>query len=582
MKSRADETVSFLTSETEKFVGRLEQFETLLSEAKDKAISSSLDESFGKSLDKVEALKGDVRDGRLKIALVGAFSDGKTSTVAGFLGHADANMKIAEEESSDEIVEYAPRNIDADVPPCVFVDTPGLFGRKFSKKTEDWISQAHLILYIVSAANPLKDSHRDTVAWLLKKLKKFDNTIFVINMMDKVCDYTDDEDFEGQKEAKKRFLKENVARFCDFAPDDPRLDGLNIVCIASDPDGRGLQVDGRGHENYWLTEEHRGDYEDYSRMEDLRKTVNDVVRNTFAERLIRNSALEAIMDMTRNNCESLREESLRLDEAVIPEVERTIKTLKMDFSDAQRDIRREVRPCREELLSLEKSICDKLRNVGMDDFKRLFEDEVGGGDEPGYKLQGMMKDIVSDHFGGLVTRICERIVGDFEVGGEHIDTALGMVKSGAKTIGGLAKGVNKTMIFAGRDLLGKIGIVIKFKPWQAAKFANFASKGIPAIGAAVSLIADVWSMAASAAAQKKFDDMKQTLVASIQGAFKEVYDILNDDRLLFTTFAPQIAEIESQIVDADRHLVSLRNMEEYCKTLEEKLQTFWKISCRNG
>ena len=575
MKSRADETVSFLTSETEKFVGRLEQFEALLREAKAQAISPTLDESFGKSLDKVEALKGDVRDGRLKIALVGAFSDGKTSTVAGFLGHADASMKIAEEESSDEIVEYAPKNIDADVPPCVFVDTPGLFGRKFSKKTEEWISQAHLILYIVSATNPLKDSHRETVAWLLQKLKKFDNTVFVINMMDRVCDYTDPDDFEEQKVAKKQFLKNNVARFCGFAPDDARLDRLNIVCIASDPDGRGLQSDGRGHENYWLTEEHRGDYEDCSRMEDLRKTVNDVVRNTFAERLIRNSVLEAILETTRRNCESLREESLRLDEAVIPEVERTIQTLRRDFADAQMDIRREVRPCREELLSLEKSICDKLRTVGMDDFNALFDDEVGGGEEPGYKLQGQMKDIVSEHFEGLVTRICSRIAGDFEVGGAHIDTALGMVKSGAKTIGGFAKGVDKAMIFAGRDLLGKIGIVIKFKPWQAAKIANFASKGIPAIGAAVSLVADIWGMASSAVAQKKFEEMKRNLVASVQKTFKEIYDVLNDDHLLFATFAPQLVEIETEIADSERRLGALRGMEKSCRELDEKLQTFW-------
>lgn len=582
MKHRAEETVSFLTSETEKFVGRVEQFEALLKEAKDKAISPALDESFGKSLDKIEALKEDVRDGRLKIALVGAFSDGKTSTVAGFLGHADMNMKIAEEESSDEVVEYVPQNIDADVPPCVFVDTPGLFGVKFSKKTEDWISQAHLILYIVSAANPLKDSHRDTVAWLLEKLKKFDNTVFVINMMDKVCDYTDGEDFAEQKAAKIRYLKENVARFCGLSPDDARVANLNVVCIASDPDGRGLQTDGKGRWNYWLTDDRREEYEKYSRMEELRRTVNDVVRNTFADRLIRNSALEAILDLTRGNCARLREESARLDEAVIPEVERTIQTLKTDFSDAQLDIRREVRPCREELLSLEKSVCDKLRNAGMEDFNSLFEDEVGGGDEPGYKLQGKMKDIVAEHFDGLVTRICDRIAGDFVVGAEHIDTALGRVKSGAETIGGLAKGVNKATVFAARDLLGKIGIVIKFKPWQATKIANFASKGIPAIGAAVSLIADVWSMAANAVAQKKFDGMKRNLVVSIQGTFKEIYDILNDDRLLFATFAPQISEIESQIADADKQLNSLRGMEAYCKTLEAKLQTFWGISCRNG
>lgn len=574
-RANARETEKHISAETDKFVEKLEQFDSLLKEARDKAISPALNEAFGKSLEKIEALKEDLADGRLKIALVGAFSDGKTSTVAGFLGHADASMKIAEEESSDEIVQYTPQNIDADVPSCVFVDTPGLFGHKFSKKTEEWVSQAHLILYIVSAANPLKDSHQQTVSWLLQTLKKFDNTVFVINMMDKVCDYTDAEDFEEQKQAKIRFLKENVARFCGLSPNDELVSNLNAVCIASDPDGRGLQTDVNGHTNYWLTDLHREEYERYSRMENLRGAVNKVVRNTFAERLIHNSSLTAITAAAKENCDRLREEVSRLDEAVIPEVLRTVETLKADFADAKKDIRREVRPCREEMLSLEKSVCDMVRNATMDNFNAILEDEIGSGEDVGYKLQGKIKDIITDHFDGLVTRICERIAGDFEAGETHIETALGMVKTGAKTVGNLSKGITKGMVFAGRDILGKIGIVIKFKPWQATKIANFASKGIPVIGTAVSLAADIGSMVADAVAQSKFEKMKCELVSSIQETFKSIYSILDDDVRLFTTFAPQIAEIEAQIADANRRLSLLQDVETYCAGVVKRIETFW-------
>lgn len=576
MKSNANETVSILSAKTAEFVEKLEKFEALLQDARSKAISPILEGSFRKSLEKIEALKADIRDGTLRIALIGAFSDGKTSTVAGFLGCAETNMKIAEEESTDEIIEYKPQNIDADVPPCMFVDTPGLFGKKFSKKTEEWISQAHLILYIVSAVNPLKDSHRDTVVWLLKKLRKFDNTIFVINMMDKVCDYTDNEDFEEQEKAKKRFLRENVARFCGLNPNDKCIQDLSIVCIASDPDARGLQYDGNGHGNYWLTTEHRKEYEDGSHMEELRTAVNRVVRNTFADSLIRNSALAAVMDATRENSALLSDESARLCEAVIPEVVRTVAALKTDFLDAKKDIRREVRPCRDELLSLEKSVCGKIRNATMDDFNAILEDEIGSGDEVGYKLNGRIRDIVTDHFESLMTRICDKISGDFDIGGDRIDTALKMVNTGAKTVGNLAKGVDKAMVFAGRDLLSKVGLVIKFKPWQATKIANFASKGVPMIGAAISLAADIGSMAANSLKQSKFDEMKRGLIGSIQGVFKDLYAIFDDDTRLFETFAPQIAEIEMQIANAEKHLESYRNTEKYCKDLRDKLLTFWE------
>ena len=172
MSSAKLENDTFIQKKDE-FLSKLDSFGVLLCEAKEKAVSPELEESFGKTIRKVDGLKNDIRAGKLKIALVGAFSDGKTSTVAGLIGHSDPSMKIAEEESSDEIVFYAPENIDADVPPCEFVDTPGLFGQKFSQKTKDYVSQAHVVLYVVNATNPLKDSHKDTVLWLMNTLLKF-------------------------------------------------------------------------------------------------------------------------------------------------------------------------------------------------------------------------------------------------------------------------------------------------------------------------------------------------------------------------------------------------------------------------
>ena len=63
----------------------------------------------------------------LSIALVGAVSDGKTTAIAGWLEEVKDNMKIATEESSDEILIYHPNNM---YNKCQIVDTPGLFGDK--------------------------------------------------------------------------------------------------------------------------------------------------------------------------------------------------------------------------------------------------------------------------------------------------------------------------------------------------------------------------------------------------------------------------------------------------------------------
>ncbi len=63
---------------------------------------------------------------KLKVALVGDFSEGKTSIAAAWIDRLDESMKIDYKESSDEVKVY---DIDNEIE---LVDTPGLFG--FEKK----------------------------------------------------------------------------------------------------------------------------------------------------------------------------------------------------------------------------------------------------------------------------------------------------------------------------------------------------------------------------------------------------------------------------------------------------------------
>lgn len=561
--------------EQRKFIERLNHFIGLLNEMESKALSENLIQAFEQSKEKVKALKNGLENGKLKIALVGAFSDGKTSTVAGFLGHADSNMKIAEEESSDEIIEYEPSNISDDLPPCVFVDTPGLFGQKFSEKTEKYISEAHIILYIVAARNPLKDSHKEMVSWLMQTLKKFDNTIFVINRMDDVCDYTDEEDFADKETQKKKFLKENIARFCDLSIEDSKIENLNIVCISSDPEGKGLQNNGNDKENYWLTSEHRAKYEEYSHMPNLRKMVDEVVKNTLPEKLMKDAALTAIFEEVTQNIEVLRQEQVQLNEAVIPEVERTVETMKRDLKTAKDDLNREKRPCHEELDSLERSICGKIRNATMETMREIVEDELGVGEDAGYKLNGKIQDILTDHFEHIVNAAGERINADLDVGATNVNDALSLVRKGVGGISNAAQGVNKAMVFAGRDLLGKVGVVIKFKPWGAVKLTNFISKGVPAIGSAVGVVLDVVDVIVAKVNANKLKKTKDDLLKAVQDAFKSVYDELQSDKFI-DTFAPQVVEMERQIEFTEARLVEFQNAESFCNEAKAKMLRFWK------
>ena len=117
-------------------------------------------------LKKVDSVKSMLEDGIVRIVLLGSFSDGKTSAIAGLLGRLEDTMKIDQDESSDELKVYRPAGLKEGFE---IVDTPGLFGTKekeldgknikYSDITKKYLSEAHIVIYVCDAVNPLKDSH---------------------------------------------------------------------------------------------------------------------------------------------------------------------------------------------------------------------------------------------------------------------------------------------------------------------------------------------------------------------------------------------------------------------------------------
>ena len=188
-------------------------------------------------IQKIENSIDNVKEDTLRIALLGAFSDGKTSVIAGWLGHIMDNMKIDSDESSNELAIYRPDHLPEK---CEIVDTPGLFGDKqqlddrgntiqYSDLTRKYISEAHLIFYVVDATNPLKESHKDTVQWILRDLNKLSSTVFIINKMDEVADLRDEEEFAHHAAIKTENLLGKLDRFIQLTVDERKA--VNVVCL---------------------------------------------------------------------------------------------------------------------------------------------------------------------------------------------------------------------------------------------------------------------------------------------------------------------------------------------------------------
>ena len=154
-----------------------------------------------KGLDKIKDIYQTIDNEKILVVLLGAFSDGKTTIAASLLGEIWNDMKIDENESSDEIIIYnSNKNTSISI-----VDTPGLFGHKtldvngkkeyYDQKTRDYLSKADLILYISAAKNPIKQSHIDTLKYIMDDLNKQDNMVFIINKMDSITDLYDPEEY---------------------------------------------------------------------------------------------------------------------------------------------------------------------------------------------------------------------------------------------------------------------------------------------------------------------------------------------------------------------------------------------------
>lgn len=222
--------------------------------------------------DKIHNAIKDVSGQKLKVALVGGFSEGKTSIAAAWIDRLDESMKIDHKESSDAVKIY---DIDNEME---LVDTPGLFG--FKEKITDsgkierykdiikkYVSEAHLILYALNPSNPIKESHKDDLNWLFRTLNLLSRTIFVISRFDEEADIEDEEDYNKRFETKKENIQNRLNDLISLS--EKEREGLSIVAVAANPFGWGLE--------YWL--KHKEEFQKLSHI----KTLQDATQKKIKE-----------------------------------------------------------------------------------------------------------------------------------------------------------------------------------------------------------------------------------------------------------------------------------------------------------
>ncbi|GAA7137716.1 hypothetical protein Kyoto68B_06190 [Helicobacter pylori] len=215
-------------------------------------------------------------DQKLRVALVGGFSEGKTSIAAAWIERLDKSMKIDHQESSDAVKIY---DIDNEIE---LVDTPGLFGFKekiadsgkdsgkierYKDITKKYVSEAHLILYALNPSNPIKESHKDDLNWLFRTLNLLSRTIFVISRFDEEADIEDEEDYNKRFKIKKENIQKRLNDLISLS--EKEGENLSIVAVAANPFNEGLE--------YWL--KHKEEFQKLSHI----KTLQDATQKKIKE-----------------------------------------------------------------------------------------------------------------------------------------------------------------------------------------------------------------------------------------------------------------------------------------------------------
>ena len=467
--------------------------------------------------------------GTIKIVLLGSFSDGKTTAIAGLLGKLESNMKIDEDESSDELSVY---HIDALGNQYEIVDTPGLFGTKekeidgvnvkFSKLTEKYISEAHIIIYVCNSVNTLKDSHKEIIKKVLRDYNKLDSTIFVINKMDDVADTNDEEEYLEVSRIKRNTFINRLKQVIGLTLDEENK--LNIACIAADPKAKGLCT--------WF--EKIEEYKKRSHIGQLESCVSNMTKKSDIATLQNNTTMAVAKDLAQAIAISVSHKVTQL-KTVLNEVSSSVSDMENDLSILRTTLIQSKGVMTDRLNEYKKMLFNAINSIGsLENMGSFLETEIGiESDKIDFNVViRQVKQIMAECSETNNARINTKIT-EFERLFEGQSNIInGTIKIGLE---GLKK-VNGGMVLKARDIFFKSH---KFKPWGAIKLA----KNIGAAAAALGVILDGWNLIKKYKNAQKLDKFKKELKDSLSNIFKQIFKEFDLDDIYFKNFAPSYLEL---------------------------------------
>lgn len=516
-------------------------------------------------LEKIENVIKSSKDNIIRMVLLGTFSDGKTSVVAGLLGKLEDSMKIDQDESSDELKVYRPNGLKEGFE---IVDTPGLFGTKekevdgknirYSELTQKYISEAHVVIYVCDAVTPLKESHKDIIKLVMRDFNKLESTIFVINKMDEAgTDMLDEEDYNEMSSIKKDNLLKRLRDTIGLTAEEESK--MRIACVAADPKGKGLK--------HWFTD--MDGYLKRSHIEVLREYISSITDTLDTDAAKNNAKTAVIKDV-------LLSMSKRVDAVFGPlslalrRYDDELKDMNNDLNILKGELNQSKAIMTERLNDLKKSIKMDINNATQNSFGTVIDDDLGMEDKKvtGYILLRKVNQILSECAEKNNATLSMKEI-DFNLRFDKQDSMLkDVLKQGGSYLGKV--NISGEMVKAARDIFAKS---YKFKPWGAVNLGKSMTKLAKVGGGALVLAIEVVSFISAARNEKKLKDLKADIVGEVDKIFKSIFEMFDKDDKYYENFASSYIEMTKRLharmqeISVMRHKVA--NLEDYGRTLKD-------------
>lgn len=523
-------------------------------------------------LGKIDSIVNTIKDGEISVVLLGSFSDGKTSAIAGLLGRLEDNMKIDNDESSDELTIYRPKDLKKGFK---IIDTPGLFGTKereingqnikFSEITERYISEAHIIIYVCDAVVTLKDSHVKIIRRIMRDYHKLDNTIFVINKMDEAgYDLLDEYDFNNGCKIKKENLISRLRSTINLTPDEEKR--LHVVCIAADPKGKGLQ--------HWFSK--IDSYYERSHIKDLRKCVNEVVNNADTDKLSSSSYETSVSEVVEGLHKAIECTEKPVSKAIekmerdCTEIEEDGKHLKSELTLSRNDLRQAINEIKNDAIR-------EINGASLETIGEVISNQLG------VQNNQVTFYVFQDKLSAQIEQCCEANANNINLAAVKIQDTYSMqdamlndaVKYGVGQLKNL--NVSGEQVKAVRDVIAK---GYKFKPWGAINMGKDITKWAGWIGAGIGVAFEIYDWYKKHENQKKLNELKNSLTNAVNDCICNVFETFESDNEYYKNFAPSYIQLCQKIQERNEEIASLKQKVQYLENYKRDIEA-WKNSAEH-